>query len=240
MGLQFQVWIRNGSPSTSMVRFVLSPEIRERVLEYNKIKRTTECMDAESPSIEHLQLVEIASTLQVDGPEKPDCSLASLLKSTSLYLEPKPVPKPVLPLRSFLTAEPGIPSTNEQSSETARGAGIQHSRLVHQTHSQSIALLRRGLYLNRRKISQESSVGNHQYTIIHGIRVCRDIRVDEKLAGLPCTSKDDELMISEFYGVCSLQQLSEQARQDYTCSTGGTWNKTNPPKPSAQDKNETK
>jgi hypothetical protein len=64
--------------------------------------------------------------------------------------------------------------------------------------------------------------------------------VDEELAGLPCTSKSNELMISEFYGVYSLQQLSEQARQDYTCFTGGTWNKTNPPKPSAQDKNETK
>jgi hypothetical protein len=125
-----------------MVKFVLSSEIRERVLEYNKIKRTKECIDAESPWIEHLQLVEIASTLQADGPEKSDYSLANMLKSTSLYLDPKPIPKPVLSRRSLLTAEPGIPSTNEESSETARGAGLQHSRVVHQTHSQSITLLR--------------------------------------------------------------------------------------------------
>lgn len=96
-----------------MVRFVLSSEIRERVLEYNKIKRTKECIDAESPWIEHLQLVEITSTLQADGPEKSDYSLANMLKSTSLYLDPKPIPKPVLPQRSLLIAEPGIPSTNE-------------------------------------------------------------------------------------------------------------------------------
>ena len=81
-----------------MVRFVLSTEIREWVEQYNEIRGDKEWIDAGKDSIEHLQLVEIAATLQkaVDGPSKSDYSLARMLQSTSLYIEPKPIPKPVL------------------------------------------------------------------------------------------------------------------------------------------------
>jgi hypothetical protein len=93
-------------PSTStqaktMVRFILSSEIRERIREYNELKaRENLFIDVEVPSIEHTQLVEIASSLQTAAnlTTKSHYSLANMLKSTTLYIEPKPIPKPVLSL----------------------------------------------------------------------------------------------------------------------------------------------
>lgn len=80
-----------------MVRFILSSEIRERVREYNELKvRENLFIDAEAPSIEHLQLVEIAIALQTAAKPtmKSRYSLANMLKYTTLYIEPKPIPKP--------------------------------------------------------------------------------------------------------------------------------------------------
>lgn len=84
-----------------MVRFVVSSTIRRAIQDYNKKKGFAHSDDGyinpEANSIEHLQLARIASTLHssAEVANKPDYSLNTMLKSTTLYIEPKPESKPV-------------------------------------------------------------------------------------------------------------------------------------------------
>jgi len=87
------------SSSQTMVSFVLTPELQETIREYNAVirkRKASEEIDEKCDSIQHLQLAQVASTLQKEYPTKRDeYSLHNILKHTSLYLEPKPKPKPV-------------------------------------------------------------------------------------------------------------------------------------------------
>jgi hypothetical protein len=84
-----------------MVRFVVSSAIRTVIRDYNKKKSFQDSddgyIDPESIAIEHLRLAHIASTLQASAElaKRMDYSLNNMLKSTTLYIEPKPEPKPV-------------------------------------------------------------------------------------------------------------------------------------------------
>jgi hypothetical protein len=84
-----------------MVRFVVSSAIRTVIRDYNKKKGFEDSddgyIDPESIAIEHIQLAHIASTLQATAElaKRMDYSLNNILKSTALYIEPKPQPKPV-------------------------------------------------------------------------------------------------------------------------------------------------
>lgn len=84
-----------------MVKFVVSPEIRQLISEYNTVRNLSEDKDGglrpDSPSIEHLQLVTLASTVRAAAhPTKaPQYSLHNILKTTQLYIEPIEKPKPV-------------------------------------------------------------------------------------------------------------------------------------------------
>jgi hypothetical protein len=85
-----------------MVRFVATPQIQALIREYNAAIATkgeevpNGRLEEAYESIEHRQLAQIASTLQKKYPSRSSqYSLQSLLKMTSLYLEPPPKPKPV-------------------------------------------------------------------------------------------------------------------------------------------------
>jgi len=84
-----------------MVKFVISPEIQQLISEYNTAKKLSEADDgyiqSNAPSIEHLQLVNISSPLQAVEPSKSQYSLNSLLKTTTLYIQPIEKPKHVCP-----------------------------------------------------------------------------------------------------------------------------------------------
>jgi len=90
----------SSSSPRRMVKFVISPEIQALISEYNALKNLSEDDDgyitSSSPSIEHLQLVHIASMLQTANPtDGSQSSLRTILKSTQLYIEPIEKPKPV-------------------------------------------------------------------------------------------------------------------------------------------------
>ena len=74
-----------------MVKFVVSQDIQAILKEYNKTRNLSEgdegYIDADSVSIEHLQLVHIASTLQSTAEPANKCkySLSNILKTTSIY-----------------------------------------------------------------------------------------------------------------------------------------------------------
>ena len=85
-----------------MVKFVVSQEIQRLISEYNTAKKLVETdegyLPPDSPSIEHLQLVHISSTLQTLKPsKKSQYSLNNILKTTTLFVQPIEKPKPVGP-----------------------------------------------------------------------------------------------------------------------------------------------
>jgi len=85
-----------------MVKFVVSPEIQRLISDYNTTRNLLETDDEhiqpDSPSIEHVQLVHISSTLQaLESSSKSEYSLNSILKTTTLYFEPIEKPEPVGP-----------------------------------------------------------------------------------------------------------------------------------------------
>ena len=108
---------RSDQPGT-MVKFVVSPDIQRAVIEYNKTKKLSEgddgYIDPESISIEHLQLVHIASTLQTAAAAHANLkySLSHMVKTTSLFIEPIQKRKPVRPAFSMLISESGVSSKN--------------------------------------------------------------------------------------------------------------------------------
>ena len=84
-----------------MVRFIVTARIQEIIQEYNVDRGLEEHVDgfvnSERESIDHLQLAHIATALRQAHPTKSDdYALHNILKCTSLYLEPKPKPKPVI------------------------------------------------------------------------------------------------------------------------------------------------
>ena|SRR5271170_7918916 len=90
-----------------MVKFVVSPEIQQLVSEYNTAKKLADTDDGyvppDSPSIEHLHLVHMSSTLQTLEPSKKShYSLNNILKTTTLFIQPIEKPKPVCPHYSFV------------------------------------------------------------------------------------------------------------------------------------------
>jgi hypothetical protein len=103
-----------------MVRFVVSSAVRRVIQEYNTKKKLSDSddgyIDPGSISIEHLRLVHIASTMQasIEPAKRTEYSLSKILETTSLYIEPKPKPKPVihdlvkvLTFRRILSTRPG-------------------------------------------------------------------------------------------------------------------------------------
>jgi hypothetical protein len=84
-----------------MVRFVVSSTIRRIIQDYNTTKKLSDSDDEYihpgSTSIEHLRLLHIASTMQAstEPANRTEYSLSKILETTSLYIEPKPKPKPV-------------------------------------------------------------------------------------------------------------------------------------------------
>jgi hypothetical protein len=94
-----------------MVKFVVSQDIQAILKEYNKKRNLSKgdggYIDSDSVSIEHLQLVDIASTLQskAEPINKHKYSLNNILKTTSLYIQPTEKPKPVCPPNYMLISE---------------------------------------------------------------------------------------------------------------------------------------
>ena|SRR5271170_1968812 len=83
-----------------MVKFVVSPEIQQLISDYNTLKKLSETdagyIHPDSPSIEHLRLVHITSTLQsLEPSKKSQYSLNSIVKTTTLFIQPIEKPKPV-------------------------------------------------------------------------------------------------------------------------------------------------
>src|SRR4051794_27394263 len=122
-----------------MVRFVVSSEIRYVIEEYDTMKKISkdddEYLDPEVESIGHVQLTRILTFLQsktTDPAKKTEYSLHKVLKSTSLYIEPPPLRKPVIPphppsvtsqlfylWRGVIFIESGISSSNGVSKESS-------------------------------------------------------------------------------------------------------------------------
>src|SRR5579859_633729 len=93
------------------MRFVVNSEIRGIIEEYDTTKKVCkdddEYLDLEIESIEHIQLTRILTSLQsrtTDPAKKAQYSLHKVLKSTSLYIEPPPLRKPVNPSSSPITS----------------------------------------------------------------------------------------------------------------------------------------
>lgn len=109
-----------------MVRFVVSPDIQRIINDYNMTKKLlggdSGYINPESMSIEHLQLVHIASALQAvaEPANKPRYSISHILKTASLYIEPIQKPKPVnLPRLSTLMSESRVSNENGTTSTAA-------------------------------------------------------------------------------------------------------------------------
>jgi hypothetical protein len=81
------------TPSTAMVKFVVSLCIQKVLAEYNAVKNLSEgesgYVNPKSMFVDHLLLVDVASTLQALAEDslKSQYSLNHLLKTTSLYIE---------------------------------------------------------------------------------------------------------------------------------------------------------
>ena len=86
-----------------MVKFEVSADIQKIIKEYNKTCKLSEADDGyinpQSGAIEHLQLVQIASTLQskAENVDKTQFALSHILKSTSLFIPPSNKPNIVCP-----------------------------------------------------------------------------------------------------------------------------------------------
>ena len=117
----------------AMVKFVVSQDIQAILKEYNKTRNLSEgvdgYIDADSVSIEHIQLVHIASTLQskADSANKSKYSLSNILKTTSLYIPPIEKPKPVCLHSYMLMSESRIPSENGRTSTALGREGVQRN-----------------------------------------------------------------------------------------------------------------
>jgi hypothetical protein len=156
-----------------MVKFAVTEEIRAIIREYNE--REGDEVDENVKAIEHVQLARIAQALRNCAPDEQDYTLHNILKSTSIYIEPKPVRKIVLQSKIRVTLGP---SPLGLITETSRAARIRRPSEQRPSPQAYIPLLRRRP-LRRRQNDQKSDLRDNQYPAVYDLRIRRHIHLDE-------------------------------------------------------------